>query len=150
MYLLFYDQLDALLNDKNILVSEERVNHLVSFPVPCTQGISRDTGAVKPLIQWFYTLQISVETNEGENIDDREILSGLNFYRHIHTEDLKFENFIQPIIPVNNSRELVNPWIDVLLPASKAKNYIENTLQELSSFVDVSKTPMGCFCLVQK
>ena len=148
-YLLFYDGLEALLHDKQILVSEQRVNHLVSFPVPCIQGMSRNTGAIKPLIQWFYTLQISIETNVCENIDERKILSGLNFYRHIHTEDFKFEQFIQPIIPVNNSRELVNPWIDVLLPASKAKNYIETTLEQLSSFLDVTKTPMGCFCLVK-
>ncbi len=148
-YVLFYDGLEALLHDKQILVSEQRVDHLISFPVPSLCGISRDTGTVKPLIQWFYALQISIETNDCENIDDREILSGLNFYRQIHTENLKFEEFIQPVIPVNNSRELVNPWIDILLPASKAKDYIENVFKELPSFLDVTKTPMGCFCLVK-
>ena len=61
---------------------------------------------------------------------------------------MQFEEFIQPVIPVNSSREMVNPWIDILLPASKAKDYIENVFQELPSFMDVTKTPMGCFCLV--
>jgi hypothetical protein len=148
-YVLFYDGLEALLHDKQILVSEQRVNHLISFPVPSVAGLSRDTGTVKPLLQWFYALQISIETNDYENIGNRDILSGLNYYRHIHTEDLKFEEFIQPVIPVNNSRELVNPWIDILLPASKAQDYIENVLQELPSFMDVTKTPMGCFCLTK-
>lgn len=147
-YLLFYDDLDALLHDKRLLVSQKRVHHLVSVPVSCVQGVSRATGVMQPLIQWFYTLQITVETNSYDSINDQEILNGLNFYRHIHTEDLQFEDFITPMIQVDNSGNFAHPWMDVFLPASAAKSYIETALSHLPAFLDISKTPMGCFCLV--
>jgi hypothetical protein len=149
-YLLFYDDLDALLHDKRVLVSEKRVNHLVSLPIPCLQGISRATGVIQPLLQWFYTLQITIEVNSCDTIDDKEILFGLNFYRHIHTEDLKFEQFIVPTIQVDTAANFAHPWMDVFLPASVAKNYIETALKQLPSFLDISKTPLGCFCLVNR
>ncbi|ARV58994.1 FAD-binding protein [Nostocales cyanobacterium HT-58-2] len=149
-YLLFYDDIDALLHDKRVLVTEQRVDHLVSFPIPCLQGVSRVTGTLQPLIQWFYTLRITVEANSCDTIDDEEILSGLNFYRRIHTEDLSFERFIEPMIQVDNVPSIAHPWMDVFLPESIAKNYIETTLNKLPSFLDISKTQMGCFCLVNR
>ncbi|MBD1864957.1 FAD-binding protein [Trichocoleus sp. FACHB-46] len=149
-YLLFYDDLDALLHDKKALVLEKRVDHLVSLPIPCVQGVSRATGIMQPLIQWFYTLQITIEMSAEDAVDDREVLAGLNFYRHIHTENLDFEQFIAPTIQVETAANLAHPWTDVFLPASTAKNYIETALQKLPSFLDVSRTPMGCFCLVNR
>ena len=146
-YLLFYDDLDALLHDKKILISEQRVNHLVSFPIPCMPGFSRSGAGLQPLIKWFHTLQITVEQEREENFDDREILSGLKFYRQIHSEDLSFEKFVQPIVQVDPNRDIAHPWMDVFLPASVAKQYIETVLDRLPSFLDVSKTQMGCFCL---
>ncbi|MEH1803535.1 MAG: FAD-binding protein [Nostoc sp.] len=148
-YLLFYDNLDALLDDKRVLVTEQRIDHLVSFPVPCLQGVSRATGIMQPLIQWFYTLRITVEANSLDAIDDKEILAGLNFYRHIHTEDLGFAQFIEPMIQVD-SKDIAHPWMDVFLPASSAKDYIETALKQLPSFLDISKAQMGCFCLVNR
>jgi FAD/FMN-containing dehydrogenase len=146
-YLLFYDDLNALLFDKSILVSKQRVEHLVSFPIPSMPGFSRSGGKLKPIFKWFYTLQMTVERQCEEEFDDRYILSGLNFYHHIQTEDLSFENFVQPIVEVDPNPDIAHPWMDVFLPASAAKKYIETVLEQLPSFLDVSKTQMGCFCL---
>ncbi|MHC5820434.1 MAG: hypothetical protein ACYT04_32340, partial [Nostoc sp.] len=103
----------------------------------------------QPLIQWFYTLRITIEASSLEAIDDKEILAGLNFYRHIHTEDLGFAQFIEPMIQVD-SKDIAHPWMDVFLPASSAKDYIETALKQLPSFLDISKAQMGCFCLVNR
>lgn len=149
-YLLFYDNLDALLHDKSILVSEPRVDRIVSFPIPSVPGFSRSEGRLKPIVKWFYTLQMTVDKQHEREFDDRHILSGLNFYRQIHTEDLSFEKFVRPVVEVDSNRDLAHPWIDVFLPASAAQKYIDTVLKQLPSFLDVTKTQMGCFYLTNR
>ncbi|WGV27367.1 FAD-binding protein [Halotia branconii] len=150
-YFLCYDDLDILLNDQRLLTSEERIDGLVSLFSPCLLGVSRANGnKIKPLIQWFYRMQITLEVDSIDDINEIELLSSLNFYRHIHTEDLTFNKFIQPIAQVSHPVDTANSWIDVILPSSIAKKYIDTALQHLPSFIDFRTVPVGSFCLLTR
>jgi cytokinin dehydrogenase len=148
-YFLCYDDLDTLLNDQRFLISEGLVDGLVSLFSPCLLGVSRvNEKGIRPLIQWFYRMQITLEVNSVKDINEQKLLSSLNFYRHIHTEDLTFDKFIQPIAQVTRSVGTTNSWIDVLLPSSVAKEYIDIALQRIPSFTDFRTIPVGSFCLL--
>ncbi|MBW4555156.1 MAG: FAD-binding protein [Trichormus sp. ATA11-4-KO1] len=146
-YFLCYDDLDTLLNDERRLVSEGCIDGLVSLFSPCLLGMSRLETKIKPLIQWFYRMQITLEVDSVNDINEEKLLSGLNFYRHIHTEDLTFDKFIQPMGQVSHPVGTANTWIDILLPGAKAKEFIDIALQYIPSFIDFRTIPVGSFCL---
>ncbi|MDB9320151.1 FAD-binding protein [Nodularia spumigena] len=146
-YFLCYDDLDKLLHDARHLVSEGRIDGLVSLFSPCLQGMSRKENQIKPLIQWFYRMQITLEVDSVNEINNAELLADLNFYRHVHTEDLTFEQFIQPLGQVPHPVNTANTWIDILLPGSKAKDFIDIALERVPSFLDFRTLPIGSFCL---
>ncbi len=150
-YFLCYDDLDLLLNDERHLVLEERVDGLLSLFSPCVMGVSR-TGinGIQPIIKWFYRMQITLEVDSANDINEEELLSSLKFYRHIYTEDLPFEKFVQPIAEVPHPVGTANPWIDVLLPGSVAKEYIETALKRIPGFIDFRNTPVGSFCMLPR
>jgi FAD/FMN-containing dehydrogenase len=150
-YFLCYDDLDCFLNDERFLVLEDCVDGLLSLFSPCVLGVSR-TGekGIQPLIEWFYRMQISLEVDSVNDIQEEKLLSRLNFYRHIHTEALTFEKFVQPSIQVPHPVGTANPWIDVLLPGSVAKEYIETALKRIPAFIDFRTTPVGSFGMVSR
>lgn len=150
-YFLCYDDLDFFLNDERLLILEDCVDGLLSLFSPCVMGVSRTAEkGIQPLIQWFYRMQITLEVDSVNDIHEEKLLSRLNFYRHIHTEDLTFEKFIRPSIQVPHSIETANPWIDVLLPGSAAKEFIETALKRIPSFIDFRTTPVGSFGMVSR
>lgn len=150
-YFLCYDNLEAFLDDERFVIAEERVDGLLALFSPCLMGVTRaGEKGLRPLIEWFYRMQITVEVDSANDIDDQKLLSSLNFYRHIHTENLTFEQFVQPAIQVPHLPGTANPWIDVLLPGSAAKEYIETVLQRVPSFIDFKITPIGSFGLVSR
>lgn len=150
-YLLCYDDLNLLLQDERFLVLEDRVDSLVSLFSPCVMGTTRTGGnRIRPLIQWFYRMQITLEVDSIDEIDEKELFSHLHFYRHIHTEDLPFEQFIAPMMQVPHPIDTANPWMDVLLPASKATEFIETTLDRIPTFLDFRTTPVGSFCMMPR
>ncbi|MBW4628824.1 MAG: FAD-binding protein [Brasilonema octagenarum HA4186-MV1] len=146
-YFLLYDNLDAFLNDKQVLTQEGRIDYLLSVPNSCLELFSK--AVRKPLMQWFYLLQVTVEADSTNSINDEEVLSGLNFYRHIHTQDLNFDEFVIPALKVGAPSNTVHPWIDLLIPGSKAKTYIQTVLERLPSILDCGNTLIGSFCLFQ-
>jgi cytokinin dehydrogenase len=147
-YFLCYDDLHLWLKDKHFLASSDKVDALVSLFSPCMLGMSR-TGqsGIKPIIEWFYRMQVTVEMDSKNDFNEENFLSDLNFYRHIHTENMTFEKFIQPVAQIPHLPNTANPWIDVLLPASKATKYIEEALSIIPSFLDFRSTPVGSFSL---
>ncbi|NJL36010.1 MAG: FAD-binding protein [Leptolyngbyaceae cyanobacterium RM2_2_4] len=147
-YFLRYDDLDALLQDERLLVSEKRADGLLTLFSPCVLGASRAGGnGFKPLIQWFYRMQLTVETDSPDDVNEEKLLSDLKFARHVHTEDLNFDKFVQPIAEVPHPVGEANPWLDVFLPASVAQEFIEIALERIPTFVDFRSTPVGGFCL---
>ncbi|MBW4639518.1 MAG: FAD-binding protein [Gloeocapsa sp. UFS-A4-WI-NPMV-4B04] len=150
-YFLCYDDLDLLLNDERLLVLEDRVDGLLSLFSPCVLGFSR-TGenGIQPLIQWFYRMQITLEVDSANETKEEKLLSSLNFYRHIHTEVLTFDKFILPVAQVPHPVGTANAWLDVLLPESVAKQYIETALKIIPSFINFRNTPIGSFCMASR
>ncbi|MDJ0618550.1 MAG: FAD-binding protein [Calothrix sp. MO_192.B10] len=148
-YFLCYDNLDSFLHDERLLIAEDRVDGLLALFSPCIMGVTRGGGkGLKPLIEWFYRMQITLEVDSENDIDQEKLFSGLNFYRHVYTENLTFEQFVQPAIAVPHLTGTVNPWIDVLLPGSAAKEFIETVLGLVPGFIDFRMTPIGSFGLV--
>ncbi|GJD16243.1 dehydrogenase containing FAD binding domain [Rivularia sp. IAM M-261] len=145
-YYFVYDNLDALLQDKHTLTSQNKIDYLLSVPSPSLELLSKAKGV--QLTQWFYLLEVTVEINDTNSTDD--ILSNLNFYRHVRTETKSFKEFIIPSLVLSPPVNTVHPWIDLILPASQAKAYIETTLERLPSVLDCSHTLMGSFCLYNK
>lgn len=145
-YTLLYDDLDALVADMKTLTSEERVDYLVAVPAVNIQGLAR-SGGLRPLVGWFYSLQITVEYENLDALDDGQLLAGLHFYRRVWTEDLPFEEFILPAIPFDTSPGTANPWMDMFLSANPATQYIKLALEQITTFLDFTRTPMGAFCL---
>ncbi len=150
-YFLCYDDINTFLNDQRRLVLEDRVDGLLAMFSPCILGVSRVGGTgIKPLIEWFYRMQVTLEVDSLDDINEQELLSDLNFYRHIHTEDFNFSKFIQPAIQIPHLPGTANPWIDVLLPGSIAKEFIETALERIPSFIDFRTTPIGSFSLMAR
>ena len=150
-YFLCYDDLDLLLKDEHFLISENLVDGLLCLFSPCIMGISRTSGnSLKPLIKWFYRMQITREISSEADINDDKLLSQLNFYRHIYTENLTFEKFIQPTLTMAFLEDHAHPWIDVLLPGSVAKEYIDSALEMIPSFIDFRNTPIGSFSILNR
>ncbi|MGF1521893.1 MAG: FAD-binding protein [Leptolyngbyaceae cyanobacterium] len=150
-YFLRYDDLESLLRDEHLLISEDRVDGLLTLFSPCVLGALRAGGpGIKPLLQWFHRMQVTVETDSPDDMDDNALLADLGFAHHLHTEDLTLEQFIQPFAEVPHPKGEANPWLDVFLPASVAQQFIETALERVPSFVDFRKTPFGSFCLNAK
>lgn len=150
-YFLCYDNLESFLHDEHLLVSEDRVDGLLALFSPCIMGVTRGREkGLKPLIEWFYRMQITLEVDSDNDIDEEKLFSGLNFYRHVYTENLTFEQFIQPAIAVPHLPDTANPWIDVLLPEANSKEYIETVLGLVPEFIDFRMTPIGSFGLVPR
>lgn len=150
-YFLCYDDLNLLLKDEHFLASENLVDGLLCLFSPCIMGVVRTaSNGLKPLIKWFYRMQITREFTSEADIDDDKFLSQLNYYRHIYTENLTFEKFIQPTITMAFPEGHANPWIDVILPGSVAKEYIDSALEIVPSFIDFRNTPIGSFSMLKK
>ncbi|MCC5618139.1 FAD-binding protein [Nostoc sp. CHAB 5836] len=145
-YYLTYDNLDALLKDKQTLTSENRIDYLLSVPSPALELFSKAKS--KPLIQWFYVLQITIEVDElNANNNDEKILADLNYYRRTYTEDTSYGDFVLPALGMNLPENTVHPWVDLIIPESQAKTYIETALSRLPAVLDCGNTLIGSFCL---
>lgn len=148
-YFLCYDDLDTFLQDEQLLIAEDRVDGLLALFSPCIMGVAKSgEKGLRPLIEWFYRMQITLEVDSLNGINEEKLLSSLHFYRHVYTENLTFEEFVQPVIQIPHLPGMANPWIDVLLPASTAKEYIETVLEQVPGFIDFRTTPIGSFGLV--
>lgn len=150
-YFLCYDDLNLLLKDEHFLASENLVDALMCLFSPCIMGVSRTANnGLKPLIKWFYRMQVTREFSSEEEMNDDKLLSQLNFYRHIYTENLTFEKFIQPTMTMTFPESHAHPWLDVILPGSMAKEYIDSALEITPSFIDFRNTPIGSFSMLKK
>ncbi|MBE9060625.1 FAD-binding oxidoreductase [cf. Phormidesmis sp. LEGE 11477] len=149
-YFLCYDDLSVLLKDQQKIVQSELVDSLLTVFSPCVLGFSRTENGPRPIVQWFYRIQATLELEQVSDLDETAFLSSLNFYRHVHTEDAAFEAYVQPLMQVPRPVETANPWLDVMLPASAAQEFIETALAQVPSFIDFRATPIGSFSLLSR
>ncbi len=139
MYYLLYDDLGTFMKDAEKIMDpgDLRFHTLESRSSPCPQFIRR-TGegmglgtGVQLFAYWMYPMFLTVEYGDGEGPNDGALLSGLNFYRHLHTEEwtqLEFCNRLNPIFELwhrSGNWEMAHPWMEVILPWERAREFIE-------------------------
>jgi cytokinin dehydrogenase len=148
-YFLCYDELDALLQDQRFLVNSGYADALLTVFAPCLVGFSRAGSLPKPIVQWFYRIQATIEADTPGEIDE-SFLTNLHFYRHSHTEDLSFAQHIRPMGTMPHPVNAANPWLDIMLPATAAQAFFTTALERVPSFIDFRTTPIGSFSLLAK
>ena len=135
-YFLLYDDLVGLMRDQERVMVEQRFDYIESWSVPSPQGFRKLEEILMPFAEWFYPLHLAVEYT-GDEPDDKAKLGDLHFYRKVHVEDSTLMEF------VNRSDALfqqwketgvwnfTHPWMEVLLPWTKAAPFIEGVLRSL-------------------
>lgn len=148
-YFFCYEDLDTLLKDQLFLVQSGYADALLTIFAPCLVGFSRVGSFPKPIVQWFYRIQVTVEADSPKDIDET-FLSNLHFYQHIYTEDLSYAQHIRPMGVMPHPVNAANPWLDIMLPASSAQAFYAAALERVPSFIDFRTTPIGSFSLLSK
>lgn len=134
-FYLLYDDLQALLGDLKILIEESRFDYLESWCVPLPQGMKKVGGERLPFAQWFFPLHAAIEFSGGVLPDTRERLRGLNFYKHVHTEEGSIAEFFTRLDPLfalwkrGGFWDCAHPWMECILPWEVAPFYISQVLQ---------------------
>jgi len=139
MYHLLYDDLGAFMRDSEAVMrpGDERFHTLESRSAACPiftrrigEGMSLGVGQ-QLYAYWLYPMFLTVEYGPGENPDDRALLSGLNFYKHLRTEEYTQLDFCNRLVPVfdlwhrSGNWEMAHPWMETILPWDKAQEFIE-------------------------
>ncbi len=133
-YFLLYDDLDLLMRDQARLMREQRFDFLDSWCSPCLQGFRQLGEAKVSFAEWFYPVRLAVEYRDRQPRDEVQ-LAGLKFYRRVEVEDFTFVDFAKRCEPLfalwkeTGAWKLAHPGIQVVLPWSKAKAYIEGVLK---------------------
>ncbi len=137
-YYLLYDDLGALLEDLKAVMNDERFDYLESWCVPCPQGFKKVGGQRQAFARWFYPLHATIET-DGKTTPEtmKEKLSGLRFYKHVHTEDGSLGDFFARLDALfaiwkrAGVWESAHPWMECVLPWQTTLLYINQVLQNL-------------------
>jgi len=142
-YYLLYDDLGVLMEDVKKVMdpSNPTFSSLESWCTPCLQGIKKigegmELGeGMQTFAAWFYPVHLTVEFNPGEEpADDKALLAGLSFYRHVHTEDFSQHEFCNRMDPVfelwrrSGYWDMPHPWMESTLPWDTAREFIETAL----------------------
>lgn len=145
MFHLLYDDLGVFMRDAEQIMrpGDERFHTLESRSSPCAvftkrigEGIELAEG-MQLYAYWLYPMFLTVEYGEGEEPDDAALLSGLNHYRHLRTEEytqLEFCNRLVPIFELwrrSGNWEMAHPWMEVILPWERAQEFIEMVTADL-------------------
>lgn len=143
-YYLVYDDLATLMEDLPGIMRPENqtFSSLESWCTPCLQGIKKigegfELGeGVQTFAYWLYPLHLTVELDEGEEVDAAEVLAGLRPYRHLHTEDFTQAEFCQRMDPVfelwrrSGYWDMPHPWMETTLPWETSRDFIEQILAQ--------------------
>jgi len=141
-YYLVYDDLGVLMEDVKKVMSPENptFSSLECWCTPCLQGIKKigegmELGVgMQTFAYWLYPVHLTVELDPGEDPDTAATLSGLSYYRHVHTEDFTHHEFAHRMDPVfelwrrSGYWEMAHPWMETTLPWETAREFIESAL----------------------
>lgn len=139
MYHLLYDDLGTFMRDAEAIMKpgDERFHTLESRSAPMPiftrrvgEGLNLGTG-MQMYAHWGYPMFLTVEYGEGENPNDAELLSGLKFYKHLHTEEYSQWEFGNRLVPVfdfwhrSGNWQMAHPWMEVIMPWDKTQEFVE-------------------------
>ena len=140
MYHLLYDDLGAFMRDAEQIMrpGDERFHTLESRSSPAAvftkrigDGLELGQG-MQVYAYWLYPMFLTVEYGDGGGEpDDAALLSGLRPYRHLRTEEYTQLEFCNRLVPVfelwrrSGNWEMAHPWMEVILPWEKAREFIE-------------------------
>ncbi|HTS71966.1 MAG TPA: FAD-binding protein [Terriglobia bacterium] len=136
-FYLLYDDLAALLSDLKAVMKDARFDYLESWCVPCPQGFKKVGGQRQPFAQWFFPLHVTVETDEGRSPAASEKLAGLNYYKHVHTDDGEIGEFFTRLDGLfalwkrGGFWDRAHPWMECVLPWQTTPMYISQVLANL-------------------
>ncbi|MEM1204459.1 MAG: FAD-binding protein [Acidobacteriota bacterium] len=145
MYHLLYDDLGKFMKDAEQVMdpADERFHTLESRCAPCPifmkrigEGLKLREGA-QLYAYWTYPMFLTVEYDEGEEPDDAALLEGLDFHRHLRTDEYAMDEFCRRLEPVfeiwdnSGNWEMAHPWMESVLPWDKAQEFIEFALDNL-------------------
>lgn len=145
MYHLLYDDLGVFMKDAERVMdpTDRRFHTLESRCAPCPifmkrigEGLNLREGA-QLYAYWTYPMFLTVEYDEGEEPDDEALLKGLNYHRHLRTDEYSQLEFCNRLIPVfelwhrSGNWEMAHPWMECILPWDRAQEFIEYALDNL-------------------
>ncbi len=136
-YYLLYDDIQAWLQDQFMLVQNKKCSHLQGSCAMNQQGLVKADPMYKPLIHWFYTLQVSFEFDQDEALSQDEVLKGLNFYRFLHVEDDSLQHFLQrydarfALMEKTGMSKQAHPWLECILPLEGLDELLPSILSRL-------------------
>jgi len=136
-FYLLYDNLVALLEDLETVMTEERFDYLEAWCAPCPQGFRRAKGQRQAFAQWFYPLHATLEIDQDPAPEPGETLKGMKFYKHVHTEDGELLDFFTRLDPLfdlwkrGGYWQHAHPWMECILPWQTAAPYISRVLVDL-------------------
>jgi len=135
-FCLLYDDLTFLLEDLKTIMATDRFRYIESWAVPCPQGFRRVGNERVPFAQWFYPLHLTIETADQPPAP-MEYLSGLHFYRLVHTEDGPIGDFFRRLDPLFaiwkriGFWDYAHPWMETILAWQSCQLYITQVLAQL-------------------
>ena len=146
MYHLLYDDLGAFMRDSEAIMrpGDERFHTLESRSSPCPvftkrigEGIQLGQG-MQLYAHWLYPLFLTAEYGDGApEPDDEALLAKLRPYKRLRVEEysqLEFCNRLAPIFELwhrSGAWEMAHPWMEVILPWDRAREYIELVQENL-------------------
>jgi cytokinin dehydrogenase len=136
-FYLLYDDLMALFQDLKTITDDGRFDYLESWCVPCPQGFKKVGGQRQAFAQWFFPLHATVEAEQGQAPKAAGKLSGLRFYKHVHTEDGEMPEFFTRLDGLfalwkqGGFWNYAHPWMECVLPWETGRMYISQVLANL-------------------
>ncbi len=145
MYTLVYDDLGRFMHDARRVMDPENPTFAtlggICSPAPLGfrrigEGMELGVGMIGYGL-WVFPMYLTVEYAPGEEPDDREVLAGLDPWRHAQTQDLTALEFARRMEPMFEAWKLSgywehpHPWMEVTLPWDAAREYIDSVLVNL-------------------
>jgi FAD/FMN-containing dehydrogenase len=131
-----YDELPVFLADLLLLVHDGRFDTVQGFVNALPGG------------GWNYTLEVTKNFAPGREPDDAALLAGLRFLPGQQTaEDLSYFDYLNRLAPTVEFLKQIgvwyfpHPWVDLLVPTSRAESFIAGTLAALDP-ADVGQGPI--------
>lgn len=144
MYHLLYDDLATFMKDAAFVMhpsNRERFHTLESRCAPCpifTQRIGEGLHlreGMQLYAYWMYPMFLTVEYDEGEEVDDAAFLEGLSYYKHLRNEEYTQLEFCNRLIPIfelwhrSGNWDMPHPWVETTLPWEQAGELIPQVLE---------------------